>query len=73
MADQWTRQAGVYMIYESSEIDDTALTGWQGRFMVDTNFNFRHFTVVIGIIVFRQPYNHIFCCMQHMRAVKANK
>jgi len=27
MADQWTRQAGVYMIYGSSEIDDTALTG----------------------------------------------
>jgi len=27
MADQWTRQAGVYMIYESSEIDDAALGG----------------------------------------------
>ena len=27
MADQWTRQAGVYMIYGSSEIDDTAFIG----------------------------------------------
>jgi hypothetical protein len=27
MADQWTMQAGVYMIYESSEIDNTALSG----------------------------------------------
>jgi hypothetical protein len=27
MADQWTRQAWVYLFYESSEIDDTALSG----------------------------------------------
>jgi len=27
MADQWTRQAGVYMFYGSSEIGDTALGG----------------------------------------------
>jgi len=27
MADQWTRQAGVYMFYGSSEIGDIALSG----------------------------------------------
>jgi len=51
---------------------------WQGKFMGDTNVRFCKFIIVIRILVFRQAYNkkdlfcHIFCCMQHMKAVKAN-